>query len=125
MPTPTGHTHAVCGASAFESTHWTVVLEAARQDSPSGQRALATLYQSYRYPIYAFIRRSGHSPDEAADLTQDFFVRDENGKYQPVTPDREGIYRSAVLSGFWLNIHWLWQQPMPTLMDVLKAWGML
>jgi len=98
MPTPTGHTHAVCGASAFESTHWTVVLEAARQDSPSGQRALATLYQSYRYPIYAFIRRSGHSPDEAADLTQDFFVRLLEKNWLASITREGGKFRSLLLT---------------------------
>ena len=33
-------------AVAFQSTHWTVVLEAARQESSSGQAALAALYQT-------------------------------------------------------------------------------
>ena len=31
--------------------------------------------QAYWYPIYAFIRRKGRDPDEALDLTQDYFTR--------------------------------------------------
>jgi RNA polymerase sigma-70 factor (ECF subfamily) len=50
------------GSGAFESTHWTVVLEAAQQDSAAGDAALASLCTMYWYPIYAFIRRSGRSP---------------------------------------------------------------
>ena len=57
--------------------------------------------------------------------TQEFFVRDDNGKFQSVAVGSNGIYRSTVLEGFWLNVNWLWQQPLPSLMEVLKAWGMI
>lgn len=60
---------------AFEATHWTVVLEAARPSSPSGQLAFAQLYSDYWHPLYAFVRRRGLSAEEAEDITQGFFVR--------------------------------------------------
>jgi hypothetical protein len=30
-----------------------------------------------------------------------------------------------VLRGLWLEVAWLWQKPMPTLMSVLKAWKLV
>src|SRR5438034_8506458 len=86
------------GAARFQRTHWTVVLEAARQDSASGQAALAALYQTYRYPVYLFIRRSGHSPDEAADLTQDFFARLLEKNWLASITREGGKFRSLLLT---------------------------
>lgn len=39
------------------------------------QAALAYLCQTYWYPLYAFVRRRGHAPEDAKDLTQTFFAR--------------------------------------------------
>jgi Uma2 family endonuclease len=55
----------------------------------------------------------------------EFYLRDTQGRYQPIPPDAEGVYHSAVLSGLWLNAAWLWQRPHPPLLEVLKAWGLL
>lgn len=52
----------------------------------------------------------------------DFYLRDNNGKYQPVPVGDDGIYRSATLAGFWMEIAWLWQRPLPLLSHVLKVW---
>jgi DNA-directed RNA polymerase specialized sigma24 family protein len=54
----------------FEATRWTLVIEA---QSPSAREALNELCRIYWPPIYAFIRRQGFPPSDAADLTQDFF----------------------------------------------------
>jgi hypothetical protein len=37
--------------------------------------ALEKFCAAYWYPVYAFIRRRGHAPDDARDLTQEFFAR--------------------------------------------------
>lgn len=58
----------------FASTHWSVVLAAARTASPEAQAALEKLCVAYWYPLYAYLRGSGHSPHEAEDLTQEFFA---------------------------------------------------
>ena len=52
----------------------------------------------------------------------DFFVLDAEGRYQRALPDADGKYQSAVLDGFWINVHWLWQSPLPPVRQVLKAW---
>jgi RNA polymerase sigma-70 factor (ECF subfamily) len=79
--------------SDFRTTHWSVVLAAAHPDAPERQSALTALCQSYWYPLYAFARRQGRNPQEAEDLTQEFFgrllaknrlasVRPENGRFR-------------------------------------------
>lgn len=60
--------------AAFCTTHWSLVLAAGQPGHPATQKALGALYQSYWYPLYAFVRRKGHPPEEAKDLTQDFFA---------------------------------------------------
>src|SRR5262245_4649629 len=59
----------------FRTTHWSVVLASAHTDSAERQSALSVLCQSYWYPLYAFARRQGRNPQEAEDLTQEFFTR--------------------------------------------------
>jgi DNA-directed RNA polymerase specialized sigma24 family protein len=58
----------------FHTTHWSAVLAAGDQDSIHGQEALARLCHVYWLPVYAFVRKRGHSPDAAKDLTQEFFA---------------------------------------------------
>jgi len=47
------------------------------------------------------------------------FYQPQDGVFRPVPPDAEGIYRSAVLPGFWLRVDWLWQDPLPTPLEAL------
>ena len=59
----------------FATTHWSVVLAAAQADSPQAAAALEQLCRTYWYPLYAFVRRQGHNPQDAEDLLQAFFAR--------------------------------------------------
>jgi RNA polymerase sigma-70 factor (ECF subfamily) len=59
----------------FPTTHWSQVVAAQDPAAPEARLALTALCTDYWYPIYVFIRRRGVGPDEAADLTQDFFAR--------------------------------------------------
>ena len=61
-------------AARFTTTSWTVVAQAQDENVPAARQALTELCQAYWYPMYAFLRRGGHSPDEAEDLTQGFFA---------------------------------------------------
>jgi len=63
------------GAASFHTTRWTIVMRAAQSQAQGGQSALAELCRLYWYPLYIFARRRGHSPDDAQDLTQGFFLR--------------------------------------------------
>lgn len=50
----------------------------------------------------------------------DFYWLDERGRYRLQEPDQEGIYHSRVLPGFWLKVGWLWQEPLPAVLEMLK-----
>jgi DNA-directed RNA polymerase specialized sigma24 family protein len=58
----------------FPSTRWSRVLAAGSRDSAEARESLAVLCEAYWYPLYAFIRRKGYSPEQAKDHTQDFFA---------------------------------------------------
>lgn len=62
-------------AGRFPTTHWSRVARAGDPAAPEARAALAELCAAYWYPIYALIRRGGRGPDEARDLTQDYFAR--------------------------------------------------
>jgi RNA polymerase sigma factor (sigma-70 family) len=82
----------------FRSTHWSVVLTAAQDHTPAGQAALAELYQTYWYPLYAHVRRRGYSPADAQDLTQSFFLHLlEHRGLTHVDPEK-GRFRSFLLA---------------------------
>src|SRR6266545_4592199 len=68
-------THTAKQNGYFSATHWSIVLAAGRADSPESATALAKLCQVYWYPLYAYVRRRGHTPEDAQDLTQEFFAR--------------------------------------------------
>lgn len=42
-----------------------------------------------------------------------FYVRGNEGSLTQQKPDKNGIYHSTLLSGFWLDTNWLWQTPLP------------
>ena len=63
------------GGAPFETTHWTVVLQASKSASDEAARkALAIFSEAYWPPLYTFVRRRGYSPADAQDLVQGFFV---------------------------------------------------
>ena len=85
--------------SHFQTTHWSVVLIAAgHADSAKRAEALEKLCRAYWYPLYAYVRRRGNRPEDAQDLTQEFFARllEKNwlGDIQPVG----GLFRSFLLT---------------------------
>lgn len=55
----------------------------------------------------------------------EFYRLGSNGIYSAVTIGDDGIFHSSVLEGLWLKVDWLWQEPLPTLMSVLKEWGLV
>jgi len=80
----------------FNTTHWSVVL-AARGESTNAQEALEKLCRVYWYPLYAFVRRQGHSPEDAEDLIQGFFARLLQRKDMETVQRERGRFRSYLL----------------------------
>ena len=90
--------NSVPAASRFATTHWSVVLSAADSAGPGAQEALEKLCRTYWYPLYAYVRRHGHSPEEAEDLTQGFFARFLEKDYLAQVAPEKGRFRSFLLA---------------------------
>lgn len=81
----------------FATTHWSVVLAAADQESPEAAAALERLCCTYWYPLYAYVRRQGYDPADAQDLTQEFFARLLARKTLACVAPQKGKFRSFLL----------------------------
>jgi len=86
------------GAARFRSTHWSVVLTAAQDQTPAGQAALAHLYRTYWYPLYSHVRRRGYRPQDAQDLTQGFFLHLLEHRGLTHVDPHKGRFRSFLLA---------------------------
>lgn len=82
------------GRSLFVTTHWSVVLAAKDKSSPDCAAALEALCRAYWYPLYAFVRRQGHAPCDAQDLTQEFFARLLAKDYLAAAAREKGRFRT-------------------------------
>jgi RNA polymerase sigma-70 factor (ECF subfamily) len=83
--------------AAFTTTHWSVVLAAGQHDCLQATQALETLCRSYWYPLYAYVRRRNYGPEDAQDLTQEFFAQWLRKNY-PARADRaKGRFRTFLL----------------------------
>ncbi len=59
---------------------------------------METLCQTYWYPLYAYVRRRGYSPEDAQDLTQEFFARLLERNWVGRADEKKGRFRSFLLS---------------------------
>jgi RNA polymerase sigma factor (sigma-70 family) len=75
MPDQEEQSAAQRGVGSIGHTHWSAVLAAGQTASPCATAAMEELCRTYWYPIYAYVRRRGHTVEEAQDLTQEFFLR--------------------------------------------------
>ena len=82
----------------FTTTHWSLVLTAYASDTTTAAVALNKLCQSYWYPVYAFIRRKGHAPEECRDLTQEFFAELLDKEIFRAADRERGRFRSFLLA---------------------------
>ena len=85
------------GPVAFNTTHWSVVLEA-QSESPAAQDALEKLCRTYWRPIYGFVRRQGAGAEDAEDLTQGFFALLLERKDLNTVRKEKGRLRSYLLT---------------------------
>jgi len=84
--------------SGFDTTHWSIVRAAGSDSTGRSRDALAHLCSTYWEPLYAYLRREGHSTEDAEDLTQGFFARVlEKGVFEAADPTR-GRFRSFLLA---------------------------
>lgn len=82
----------------FRTTRWSLVASASEGTSEAGRAALGELCAAYWYPLYAFQRRRGSDPHEAADMVQGFFAALlEKGYVAQADRDR-GRFRSFLMT---------------------------
>jgi RNA polymerase sigma-70 factor (ECF subfamily) len=96
MPVPASNR--VSEQAQWATTHWSVVLAAGDTASPQADASLAELCRTYWYPLYAFVRRKGHGPHDAQDLTQTFFGRLLEKNYVAQADRERGRFRTFLLA---------------------------
>ena len=82
----------------FPATRWSIVALSAHRDSRQARTALAELCRIYWYPLYAFVRRRGHTPHEAEDLTQSFFALLLEKRWLDAVDRDRGRFRAFLLA---------------------------
>ena len=100
----TDHQPPADDAGRFHTTRWTEVLLSAQSHIPGSHAALAELCKTYWYPIYAFVRRRGHDPDNAQDMTQGFFLHLLEHKALARVDPLKGKFRSFLLASLENNL---------------------
>lgn len=55
----------------------------------------------------------------------EFYQLTGRGVYELVHSDERGRFESRVLPGLWIEAEWLWQEPLPPLLGVLREWGLV
>jgi DNA-directed RNA polymerase specialized sigma24 family protein len=93
----TGETTSHAQPRAFPQTRWSVVLAARRETTAASAAALDTICRAYWYPLYAYVRRSGHSSHDAQDLTQEFFCRFLEKRWLDTADREKGRLRTFLI----------------------------
>lgn len=74
------------------------MLAAGRRHTPQADRALEELCRTYWFPLYAYVRRRGHTKEDAEDLTQAFFARFLAKNYLEGLSAERGRFRAFLLA---------------------------
>ena len=82
----------------FATTHWTVVLAAGQRHTPQADGALEELCRTYWFPLYAYVRRRGHTKEDAEDSVQAFFARFLEKNYLAGLSAERGRFRAFLLA---------------------------
>ena len=82
----------------FATTRWTVVLAAGQRHTPQASVALEELCRIYWFPLYAYVRRRGHTREDAEDLVQEFFARFLVKNYLAGLASERGRFRAFLLA---------------------------
>jgi RNA polymerase sigma factor (sigma-70 family) len=83
--------------SRFATTQWTLVWEAAKEDSQHGRPALAEVVRRYWQPLYLFARNQGLPSQDAEDATQEFLSGVMEGRLLEKADPAKGRFRTFLL----------------------------
>jgi len=79
----------------FATTRWSLILDA--RQAETSRSALEEICRAYRAPVLAYVRRHGYSPADAEDLTQDFFARFLERRWDAELDPMRGHFRAFLL----------------------------
>jgi RNA polymerase sigma-70 factor (ECF subfamily) len=82
----------------FATTQWSLVLAARDGTAGEARLALDSLCEAYWYPLYAYVRRRGHDPEDSRDLTQAFFADLLGRDFLDAVDRSKGRFRSFLLA---------------------------
>jgi RNA polymerase sigma factor (sigma-70 family) len=82
----------------FETTHWSLVVSSREKDSEIRRDSLGELCEAYWYPLFAYLRRKGHSPEQAADYVQSFFLELIDKEFLDAVSPEKGHFRWFLMS---------------------------
>jgi RNA polymerase sigma-70 factor (ECF subfamily) len=97
-------------ADDFTRTRWSMVCRLRDTGAPDAREALTELAVRYWYPVYAYVRRCGHSQEIAQDITQAFLqqIADDLRSHptQPTGRFRDWLLAklNAFLAGEWREL---------------------
>jgi len=85
--------------AAFQTTRWTMILQAGnRSNKVEQQAALEELISRNWFPLYTYLRRGNMPADEAEDLIQGFFARlIEKNMLENIEGAHRGRFRNFLL----------------------------
>ena len=108
--TPDDRTQGLGTSETFKTTCWSVVLSAGHDPADVARQSLELLCRAYWFPLYAYVRRHGHSPEDAQDLTQEFFaVFIARGAFARADRER-GRFRTYLLTSLKHFLHEEWRR---------------
>ena len=84
----------------FPPTPWSLIVRIQRGSEEERTGALETVCENYWQPIYVFARMSGYSPEDAEDLTQEFFAGLERSGLWDRVEREMGRLRSLLIGAF-------------------------
>lgn len=94
----------------FPRTRWSVVVAARGANEAESVPALEVICRAYWQPLYSFARRSGHSPHDAQDLTQEFFSRLLAKRWLDAADQAKGRLRTFLIAAFKNFMHKEWRR---------------
>ncbi len=88
-------------SSQFPATRWTMVVRAGSPETGHlRRRAVEDICRAYWFPLYAFARGRGVSPEDAEDLTQSFFASILHTEFFAKAEQDRGKLRTYLLTAF-------------------------
>lgn len=81
----------------FATTHWSVILDGQR-DPAHARAALVEICRDYRLPVLSYLRTHGYRQADAEDLTQEFFARLVEQRWDGRADPSLGRFRAFLLT---------------------------